>query len=126
MHEGFTLIETLAALLILAIILPAALESQISVTSAERTARAAEAVAREVDRVLVESICGGAATNGSEAWGFACRIEREPARDKRESGWSGVAETGQAGAARGDMVRWEIVPEDRPSSRITVFARQRP
>ena len=103
MRNGFTLIETLVALLLLAIVVPAVLESQASAIKIERIVRASESVAREIERVLVESICGHAATNRSDETRFACRIEssHEPS----------------------DMMRWEIVPDERPSFKIAAFTR---
>lgn len=113
MRGGFTLIETLAALLLLAIVVPVALETQILAIKMERKARAAEAVTREIDRVLMKSICGSIATNRPE--------HSRPACDINETVFhlpSGMDANAVAG-----MISWEISPANDPSFKVILFTR---
>ncbi len=121
MNTGFTLIEVLVALLLLTIVVSVALESQITGIKIEQAARASQAVRFEVDRVVVETLCGRAATNMRDAMTQACDVHRSSVQVDK-----GLARLGResligAGAGPAELIKWEIVPRDRPSLRTVMF-----
>ncbi len=109
--NGFTLIETLVALLLIAIVAPVALESSIVSVGLERKARAAVAMSLEIDRVSVESVCGGIATNGADRYQFSCDIDRPESL------------AGGHGCSEHDYREWGLVCRDTPSLKSVIYTR---
>lgn len=121
MNNGFTLIEVLVALVLLTIVVSVALESQIITLRVEQAALAAEAVCFEIDRVLAETLCGQTATNTRDGVTFTCGVHRSLVQAEEKSFWSRQGDLKEAGATSAELVRWEIVPRDRPSLQIVMF-----
>ena len=122
--DGFTLIEALVALVILTIVVSAALESQITSIKMECAVSAAHAVRFEIDRILVQTCLGHTETNITEAGVPDCDIFWQPVQiesyNKPYQTFSpAVRDLSESTLA--DMVRWEIVPKERPSFKTTVF-----
>lgn len=115
---GFTLMETLVALLLLTILVPAVLEFQIAAIRAERAMRAAKSASLEINRIMVQAACGADATNGVVGVPSGCSVQRSIMRAEKEPG-----PFHPAGRRDRDMVRWEIVPDDRPALRTIIFTR---
>ncbi|MFC1461518.1 type II secretion system protein [Verrucomicrobiota bacterium] len=122
MNTGFTLIEVLVALLLLTIVLSVALESQVTAIKIERAARAVQAVRFEIDRVLVETLCGQAATNTRDAVTRACDVHQSSVQVDKGFTWVGQESLTRAGAGSAELIKWEIVPKDRPSLRTVMFS----
>ena len=121
---GFTLIEALVAMVVLTIVVSAALESQITSIKMERAVSASHAVRFEIDRILVQTCLGHTETNITEAGVTDCNIFWKPVRIEICNETCQTFPPAAQGLSEGisaDMVRWEIVPKERPSFRTAVF-----
>ncbi len=121
-NTGFTLIETLAALVVLAIMAPVLIEARILATRTEQMTSAAENISLEIERAVVESVCGPSATNQPEDARFSCSISRHAVDDVESMTVFYDAGIEKAGMAR-KISRWELVSAGRPSFKVEIFTR---
>ncbi len=124
-NTGFTLIETLAALIVLAIMAPVLIEARILATRTEQMTSAAENISLEIERAVVESVCGASATNQSEDACFSCSITRHAVDNEESAAIFSDVGVEKAGIAR-EIYRWELVSAERPSFKVNLFTRPFP
>lgn len=109
-NGGFTLLEAVVALAVLAVVVGAVLETQLATLNAEQAARASADIRREADRVFTEVRLGTApeailAATPQEA---PVTLSMTPLADSEDAA---------------DCTRWEIVSKVRPSLSLTLITR---
>ncbi len=109
MNSGFTLLEALVALIIVAAVVGVALETQLATLNTELAASATRQLRLEAERVFTEVRLGAAPTN-------ILATTPEPGITLTLA-----ALTNSEDAA--DCARWEIVSQLRPSLSLTLITR---
>ena len=112
MNQGFTLIEALVALIVIALIAIAALETQVTTLKLEQAARDTQALRFAIPQTLSESRLNPAETllTGSQSTNGPIRIQVS-------------ALTLPDKPSPTQWLKWELCPVTRPTLKTEVFTR---
>lgn len=105
---GFTLLEVLVALIVLATVVMVALQTQVTAIKMEQAARAAQAIRFEIGGILTQVLLGGLPTNGAGLAASACDVQMT------------AVQIGE-GNEKVEALQWEISPRVRPAMKTTLF-----
>lgn len=110
MNGGFTLLEALVALIVLAMVVGVVLETQLTTLNTEQAARATRQVRMEIDRVFTEVRLGTSPTNivAAVTPDSEVTVEMTSLQESEDST---------------DCTRWDIASKVRPSLSLTLITR---
>ena len=128
MNTGFTLIEVVIAMGVLAIVVSVALKSNITAINMEYAARVTQTVRFEIDRILAETLIDQLETNAPNAGKADCDIQASLVKIEKNLDPLHeciVSEQNPIEAGSTEIIQWEIVPKRQPGLKTSVFTHPR-
>lgn len=110
MNGGFTLLESLVALLVLVIVVTVVLETQVTTLTMEQAARAMQQVRREGDRIFTEVYLDNVPANILATAPLECEVTLVlPPKDEADDST--------------EYLQWDIASKARPSLKLSLVTR---